>query len=414
MRASPAFLEIETTGVAIDRKRAEKLTDLYIEVRDTRLKELKEKIKWPEFNPASPRHRVELMFGEKFHAKKGLKLRPEGAVTLDLSPVKSTGKRSVMWKDALAKKFSDPTVMENFNPATDKETMGILASSEKNTWQIDVVKSLRDVSFLNQLLRTVLRPPSYTDQDDEVPELDESGDKVYEKGILSELHDDGRVRPHFLQAAETGRARCSKPNLQNWSKRREPDYMRIAGDKYKYPLRSIIVPAPGCVFIEADYSAAEVAGVAWMSGDPQLIEHARRSALPEDHPDYFDIHSNIAVRAFQLNCLPTKKGLKSIDKIALRTAAKAVFFGYLYGQGAESAARKAREEGADVTTQDAQALIDSLNSTYPLLAEFFDECRSRAIDPGWLRNCFGRYRRFSETFDRQVIGESQRQAMNFP
>lgn len=442
MRASPAFLEMEMTGVNIDRNRAEELTTVYMDVKERKLADLREALNWPTFNPSSARHRTEMLFGEQYLPKKGIKLRPEGADSLYLQPVKCTGKRAIMWADIKAKNWRDPSAIEKYNPSTDKETLGILCGTEG----IDTrVQMLRDLSFVSQLLRTVLRPPRstkqtsaemksianigkpedieisgfsllplYADEVEEVEDVDESGDKVFDKGIISEIHDDGRVRPHFSQTAETGRVKCSRPNLQNWSKRREPDYVRIAGSMYKYPLRSVITASPGCVLIEADYSAAEVAGVAWMSGDPALIEHARRSALPEDHPDYYDIHSNVAVRAFKLSCAPTKKGLKSIGKVALRTAAKAVFFGYLYGQGAESAARKAREEGAQVTVTEARALIDSLTATYPRLAEFFNDCRSRVLDPGWMMNCFGRYRRFNPSTDRQVMGESERQAMNFP
>lgn len=435
MRASPAFLEMEMTGVNIDRKRAEELTTIYMDVKERKLEELRNSLNWPSFNPASSRHRAEMLFGEKYLPRK-VRLRPPGAKSLYLEPVKSTGKRASLWSDIKAKNWNDPKALERYNPSTDKESLGILCGQDN----VDPrVQMLRDLSFISQLLRTVLRPPRTVKETvndmqtiadplgefkipvpampsdaEDIEDIDEAGDKIFDKGIISDIHDDGRVRPHFSQTAETGRVRCSGPNLQNWSKRREPDYVRIAGDSYRYPLRSIITASPGCVLLEADYSAAEVAGVGWMSGDEALIEHARRSALPDDHPDFFDIHANVAVRAFKLDCAPTKKGLKSIGKLALRTGAKSVFFGYLYGQGAEGSARKAREEGAQVSVAEAKTLIAGLTSSYPMLADYFAGCRSRVMDPGWMMNCFGRYRRFNPSTDRQVRGESERQAMNFP
>jgi DNA polymerase I-like protein with 3'-5' exonuclease and polymerase domains len=90
-----------------------------------------------------------------------------------------------------------------------------------------------------------------------------------------------------------------------------------------------------------------------------------------------------------------------------------VFFGYLYGQGAESAARKAKEDGADVTREEAQALIDGLTDMYPGLVNFFKSCKDRCHQ-GWMVNCFGRYRRFLPSTDRQVMAELERQSMNYP
>jgi len=51
---------------------------------------------------------------------------------------------------------------------------------------------------------------------------------------------------------------------------------------------------------------------------------------------------------------------------------------------------------------------------YPALPKYFEECRERSQDPGYIVNCFGRYRRFTKTSERDVAGEQQRQAMNFP
>ena len=79
----------------------------------------------------------------------------------------------------------------------------------------------------------------------------------------------------------------------------DPDYTRMLGKKgYKYKLRSILKAAPGHLLIEADYVGAELYGMAIMSGDATMIDHATRNQLPEDHPNFYDIHSNVAVLAF--------------------------------------------------------------------------------------------------------------------
>jgi DNA polymerase I-like protein with 3'-5' exonuclease and polymerase domains len=166
--------------------------------------------------------------------------------------------------------------------------------------------------------------------------------------------------------------------------------------------------------VEADYTGAELAIMAWQSGDKNMIDHVRRANLPEDHPEYYDIHSNVAVSTFKLDCPATKKGLKDIGKAGMRTAAKAVVFGYAYGQGAESTARKAKQEGVIISVSEAQDLINGLTAMYPRLPIYFGDCRSRVNDPGWICNAFGRYRRFMPSKDRMVVAEYERQSMNFP
>ncbi len=208
--------------------------------------------------------------------------------------------------------------------------------------------------------------------------------------------------------------RNGKVSITGNSKRREADYKRIMGDQYLYPLRSIFVAPPGTVLIEADYVGAELAGMAWMSGDPTMTEHVRRAQLPENHPDYYDIHSAVAVAAFQLPCPPTKSGLEAIQKLHLRVAAKNVVFGYAYGRGAAAICRQAKEEGVVITVAEAQALIDGLTKQYPMLPIFFGQCRASTQDPQWMCNSFGRIRRFRPTSDMKTQGEQERQGMNFP
>lgn len=407
MRSSPAFLEMEMSGISLDIPHAEDLTQVYRDAEAILLEDLRQSIKWPDFNPASDHHRRELIFGEQYHHKyddegKAICIRPEGATCLYLPPIKTTGKPAKPWEVVVRRRETD-----QYSPSCDKEVLGILSSTSS------VVKKLRDLRFISHILHSVLRRPKIDDAGQE--ERDEEGNLVFEKGFIALACSDSRIRPRLWQTAESARAKCSSPNLMAISHKREADYKRILGPKYKAPLRSILKAAPGHVLIEADYSGAEVLMTALMANDPLLIDHAKRSALPENHKDYYDIHSNIAVSTFRLDCVPTKSGLKSIGKAHLRTAAKSVFFGYAYGQGPEAAARKAQEEGADVTAKDAAALMDGLRRKYIYLEPYFTLCRSRVHDPGWICNIFGRYRRCnpSAVVDKQAVGEVQRQYMNF-
>lgn len=415
MRASPACFEMEQVGMLVDIKRAESLVDMYRTIMSKKLGELKQLIRWDRFNLNSPFDCRELLFGIEYRGQWDketqlpLRASPPEARLCSLRPIKSTSKQTKKsWEE-----IEMSGELRLFSASTDKESLGILFHQTKKDEVGLIVGGLRDIKFLGQLLKTTLKPPSQT-QVTGKDDVDEDGERVYDAGLLSYICSDYRIRTHIFQTLETGRYASARPNLQNISKRREADYKRIAGAGYLHPLRSIFVASPGHVLIEADYVGAELAGMAWMSGDPTMIEHVKRAQLNEKDPNYYDIHSAVAVAAFRLNCEPTKAGLESIGMLHLRVAAKNVVFGYAYGRGAAAICRQAKEEGVNIAVEEAQALIDGLTAQYPLLPVFFDACRHRTYDEMFMMNCFGRARRFRPTTDRKVSGDQERQGMNYP
>lgn len=403
--ASLAFLEMELTGLLVDRDRADELTNLFMTTQENLLAEIREELNWPTFNPKSQPQLAVALFGRSFLGRyKNAPEIPEDARLLDLRPVKTTGKRPVLWADMSWRGVNADTAV----PSTDKESLGILGHRNNTAAKI------RDYKFISQALQSVLRKPSLTEDGD--VEKDENGNYEYDKGIVGCVHADGKVRTHFFQTKETGRASSSRPPLQNLSKKREDDYERIIGrDQYRHPVRSILRVPDGYVGIETDLTGAELAVLAWLSQDQSMIEHVRRNNLPSSHPDHYDIHSQQAVKTFNITGIPpTKKGLESIDKAGLRVAAKNVNFGIPYGRGAEAIARQCKEEGVTVTSDECAQMIDAYFSTYPRTKEFLAECRARSQNPGWIVGPYGRYRRFVASDDRAVRGEQERQAQNFP
>jgi uracil-DNA glycosylase family 4 len=442
-RASLGFLEMEMNGIMLDKVRVDELTTLFMEVQEKLLQFFRQRINWPTFNPKSHPQCVEFLFGEQHSVKRDktsgqrMSVRPPGAVTLNLTPLTTTGKRPKNWADVVAH-----GEQEAYTPSTNKEVLGILGHEHK------LAMILRDLKFITQVLSGPLRRPT---MDLETGELVKDDDDFfeYEEGMAGAAHADGRVRTHLSQCKETGRLASYRQPMQNLSKRREGDYARILGmfnkkkgkadgaylidpernalsefhpdfsfpvfdrPRYLQPIRTIFRAAPGCVLVEADYSGAELAVLAWMCGDPTMIDHVRRGTLPEDHPDYFDIHAQTAVRVFQLPCIPTKKGMGK-EYAPLRVAAKNVNFGIPYGRAAEAIARQCKEEGVQISVEDTQRIIDFYFQQYPGTEAFLAECRRRSQEEKWLAGCFGRMRRFVSSRERSVIGEQQRQAQNFP
>lgn len=453
--ATSSVLEIHQTGITVDRGRIDFLTSRFLEAKLNMEKELRDIIKWPDFNIRSTQHVKEFLFGHKLNGKidkdtgKTIRIRPPGAISLNLKPIFDTSKPPKLWTEILKVGKTD-----EHSPSTDKQVLSLLAREhadspitvlheeihgatayEYETFEQNahlagltrggLVNRVRDYRFIDQVLKTVLRAPAVDAETKEVV-YDEDGNQEYEDGLASMCCDDGRVRTYIYQTKETGRWSSARPNLQNISKQRDPDYKRLLGDEYKYSLRSVLKAAPGHVLIEADYVGAELFGMAIMSGDENMIDHAMRNQLPEDHEDFYDIHSNVACFAFKLDCAPTKSGLAAIGKKSIRIVAKSVIFGIAYGRGAKAIAVAAKEQGIDVTVDEAQAVIDAIFQMYPRLEPFFAECRARAtgtfIDPdtgpvkyNYLCNCFGRFRRFPDSSnDRSLAAEFERQAMNYP
>lgn len=429
--ATPAVLEIHRTGITVDRDRIDFLTSKFKAARDQLESKMRHSMRWPDFNIRSTQHVREFLFGHELNGRidkltgRHIKLSPDGALTLRLTPICDTSKPPKAWKEIPESK------RKSSNPSTNKQSLSLLAQDCPKPFQTTFVNQLRDYRFLDQVLKTVLRPPIKDESTDE-DVINEDGNFEYEDGLASMCCDDGKVRTHIYQTKETGRWSSARPNLQNISKQRDPDYKRLLGDDYKYSLRSVLKASPGHVLVEADYVGAELFGMAVMAGDTNMIEHATRNQLPEDHPDYYDIHSNVAVSAFKLNCPATKTGLAAIGKKSIRIVAKSVIFGIAYGRGARAISQAAKEQGIEVTVDEAQAVIAAIFEMYPRLEPFFLQCQQRAAglfdaatdEPGnyglvtnkrFICNCYGRFRRFPDSkHDGAMMAEFGRQAMNFP
>lgn len=455
MLTPPVILEMHQTGVPVARDRIDENTLAFMKARAAHEKKIKAWAKWPDFNIRSVQHVREFLFGEELNDKRTkdgrtVRIRPDGAISLGLAPVLDTSKPPRRWAEIV-----DKGLQKIHRPSTAKTILGVLV--QDNPAQSEQVQMIRDYRFLDQVLKSVLRPPKLDEygqvvhqqapdpgRPDELYDAlndlgvdhatgqeaspyagqDNLGGMVYEAGLASVICGDGRVRTHFYPTTETKRWRSSRPPLQQLSKRRDPDYVRLlggtknakgkwVGGEYKHKLRSMIHAIPGHVLVEADYIGAELYLMAVMSGDAKMIEHATRNQLPEDHADYYDIHSHVAVTSFGLKCPPTKKGLEAAGAIALRVAAKNVIFGVAYGRGAKAIALQCKEEGNPITVDQAQQIIDMIFRLYPGLVPFFAEARARAKNPGWVCSAFGAYRRFPATKDKTMLGEFERQSMNF-
>ncbi len=188
---------------------------------------------------------------------------------------------------------------------------------------------------------------------------------TYCEGLLKAVDEDGRVRSTFNQTeTRTGRISSLEPNLQNIPVRR-PEGRE---------LRKFFVAKPGYVLVDADYSQIELRVLAHIAKDKAMIEAFNCGE---------DIHTKTAGQVFNMPApLVTPK---------MRSSAKAVNFGIVYGIGAFSLG-----QDIGVSRAEAQKYIDGYFETYPGIKAYMEKAVEQAKEKGFSETVFGRRRYLPE------------------
>ena len=188
---------------------------------------------------------------------------------------------------------------------------------------------------------------------------------TYTDGLQECIANDGRIHTTFNQTeARTGRISSLEPNLQNIPVRTEE------GKR----LREFFVAEDGKVLVDADYSQIELRVLASMANDQNMISAFK---------DGTDIHTATAAQVFSM----------PIDMVTpvMRSRAKAVNFGIVYGIGAFSLAKD-----IGVTRKEADSYIKSYLSVYSAVAKYMDDTINTAKQNGYVTTLFGRRRYLPE------------------
>ncbi|MBU0637465.1 MAG: DNA polymerase I [Planctomycetes bacterium] len=194
----------------------------------------------------------------------------------------------------------------------------------------------------------------------------------------------GRIHTSYHQTgAVTGRLSSSEPNLQNIPVRTE------LGRQIR---RAFVPRSNDELLIVADYSQIELRVLAHFCEDEALL-----AAFAEDR----DIHAFVAA---QVNGVP----LDAVTK-AMRSQAKAVNFGIIYGQTAFGLART-----TGMGRNEAQAFIDDYFRRYARIRSFLDRCSAEARRDGSVRTILGRRRPIPNILssNRTVRMQAERLAVN--
>ena len=243
-RASPAVLEMNMTGVFIDRDRLDALAVRFKAVRDKLERRIKELARWPELRLSSRFEFAELLFGDEYNGRfqqygKYCRLRPVGAFTLRAEPLLTTGKYPETWDKVLER-----GTQRQVTPASSKQVLGEMYHTGERLkvrrfddtagqWVYryedhkELISLLRSFRTIDQAMKQVLAAPDTDAYEDELVDDDDDGNYEYSRGLASYICDDGMVRTTIRQTLETARWASVKPNMQNNSKSKEADYARV-------------------------------------------------------------------------------------------------------------------------------------------------------------------------------------------
>ena len=208
---------------------------------------------------------------------------------------------------------------------------------------------------------------------------------TYCDGMLKVIDMDGRVHSRFNQIeTRTGRISSLEPNLQNIPVRTE------RGKE----LRRYFCAREGWVLVDADYSQIELRILAHLSDDKNMIDAFKNN---------LDIHKITASQVFGMP--------ENMVTPLMRSRAKAVNFGIVYGISAFSLAKD-----IGVSRKNAQNYIDNYLAHYSGVEKYMNQTIEKAKENKFAETIFGRKRYLPElsssNFNLRSFGE--RVARNMP
>ena len=208
---------------------------------------------------------------------------------------------------------------------------------------------------------------------------------TYCDGLLKVIADDGRIHTRFNQVeTRTGRISSLEPNLQNIPIRTE------LGSQ----MRKFFIAGEGKKLVDADYSQIELRVLSDLSNDKNMIDAFNSGE---------DIHTITASQVFNL---PVQMVTPQ-----MRSRAKAVNFGIVYGIGAFSLAKD-----IGVSNKEAKQYIENYLAHYSGVDDYMKKMIDLAKDKGFSETLFHRKRYLPElaSSNHMMRAFGERVARNMP
>ncbi|NLZ46073.1 MAG: DNA polymerase I [Clostridiales bacterium] len=208
---------------------------------------------------------------------------------------------------------------------------------------------------------------------------------TYVDGLLKCIGTDGRAHSVFKQTeTRTGRISSTEPNMQNIPVRKE----------LGRNMRKFFISGKGRTLVDADYSQIELRVLASVCKDPNM-----QKAFLENK----DIHTSTAAQVFDMP--------EDFVTPEMRSAAKAVNFGIIYGMGAFSLSKD-----INVSVAEAKKYIENYFANFPNVQKYMNDIVENGIKDGYVTTIFGRRRYIRElnSSNKMLQAFGKRAAMNAP
>ena len=208
---------------------------------------------------------------------------------------------------------------------------------------------------------------------------------TYCDGLLKQIDPDGRIRSTLNQTeTRTGRISSLEPNLQNIPVRY----------KEGREIRRFFTAGEGRILVDADYSQIELRVLAEIANDESML-----SAFENGD----DIHTITASQVFNMP-------LQMVTPL-MRSRAKAVNFGIVYGIGAFSLAKD-----IGVTRKEADSYIKGYLHHYSGIDRYMKQVVQKAREDGFVQTLFNRRRYLPEltAANKMLQAFGERVARNMP
>ncbi len=254
------------------------------------------------------------------------------------------------------------------------EVLGLPAGKKTKTGYSTNAETLEGLRKYHPVIDVILNYRSY-----------QKLNSTYVEGFIDKIQPDGRIYSTFNQTeTRTGRISSSEPNLQNI-----PVRTQLGSE-----LRKFFVARPDHILLDADYSQIELRILAHISGDKVMSEAFLNGE---------DIHARTASQVMKL----------PMEMITpqLRSRAKAVNFGIVYGIGAFSLAKD-----TGMTVKEADAFIKDYLHNFSGVSEYMDAITAFAKEHGYVNTLYNRKRLLPEinNSNKNVQALGARMAMNTP
>lgn len=208
---------------------------------------------------------------------------------------------------------------------------------------------------------------------------------TYCEGLLKVIDSDGRIRSTLNQTeTRTGRISSTEPNLQNIPVRSE-----IGRE-----MRRFFTADEGNILVDADYSQIELRVLAHLADDSAMLEGFNKGE---------DVHTITASQVFNMP-------VHMVTPL-MRSRAKAVNFGIVYGIGAFSLSKD-----IGVTRKEADSYIKGYLHHYSGINKYLTDVVEKAKDDGYVSTMFGRRRYLPEltASNKMLQAFGERVAKNMP